>query len=123
MRLLIDTHILLWLNSGQENLTSDQMAVLSDPTNEVFVSAVTVWEIVVKRAKGLIRFDGRIESMVESQGFQHLPVSAAHAEGIAELPMYHRDPFDRMLIAQSRIEQMTLITSDAAIRKYPVVCL
>ncbi|MHB1021757.1 MAG: type II toxin-antitoxin system VapC family toxin [Acidobacteriaceae bacterium] len=123
MRLLIDTHILLWLNHGQENLSASQMAAISDSRNEVFVSAVSIWEIAVKRAKGLVRFEGRIQSVVDDLGFLHLPVSAIHAEEIAGLPMHHRDPFDRMLIAQSRMEQMTLVTSDATIRKYPVVCL
>ncbi len=98
-RLLLDTHVLVWWLSAVSRLTEGARAAISDPRNEVFVSAVTAWEISAKRAKGKMTVPDNLSATVEERGFTHLPLTFHHAEQAGVLPMHHRDPFDRFLIA------------------------
>ncbi len=89
----------------------------------MFASAASIWEIEIKRAQGKLEVPGTFISLVERSGFESLPISFEHAVGAGRLPPHHRDPFDRMLVAQARLESLTLATSDPAIRRYDVATL
>ena len=94
-RLLLDTHAFLWWVSEVSRLTAGARAAIADPRNDVFVSAVSGWEIAVKKAKGKLTAPDNLAAMVDTKGFTHLPLTYHHAEQAAVLPMHHRDPFDR----------------------------
>lgn len=119
-RLLLDTHALVWWLTDVERLPEPTRAAIADPWNDVLVSAVSGWEIAVKRARGFIRAPTDLTAAIEAKGFTHLPLTFGHAEQAAALPMHHRDPFDRFLIAQARMEGLTLVTRDERIHNYEV---
>ena len=119
-RLLLDTHTFLWALSNAAELTASARAAIVDPGNEVFVSAITGWEISVKRAKGKIRAPANLATLIVDRGFTHLPLTFHHAEQAGNLPMHHRDPFDRFLIAQAQAEGLVLVTRDARIPLYGI---
>jgi len=122
-RYLLDTHVLIWLDEGSARLPLSYRHALEDPDNEIYLSAVTAWEIQTKKVKGALAFAGSVAVHAERLGFLELPISIAHAEEAAELPPFHRDPFDRLLIAQARVEGLTMLSMDAAVRQYSVTCL
>ncbi len=122
-RLLLDTHALLWSLSNVTELTEIARAAITEPRNDVFVSAVTGWEIGAKRAKGTLNAPDKLAGLVVDRGFTHLPLTFQHAERASNLPMHHRDPFDRFLIAQAQVEGLTLVTRDARIPRYDVPTL
>ncbi len=117
-RFLLDTHVLLWWLADAPQLGSHCKESLQDSRNQVFVSAATTWEISIKRALGKLEAPEDMESIVEDEGFSKLPISLYHGQLAGSLPALHRDPFDRMLIAQSQAEGLILITSDDNIRQY-----
>ena len=110
MRVLIDTHIFLWWDQQLRRLSRPLRAAIEDETNEIVVSAATIWEIAIKRAIGKLRFDRPIVTAVLALGFEILPVAGAHAEHAGGLPTHHNDPFDRLIIAQAYLEGMLLGT-------------
>ena len=122
-RLLLDTHGLLWVAEGGWRLRTDTYDAVNDLSNEVFVSAVSIWEIAIKLASGRLSpapdLDKALEA-VERYGFTELNVNFRHAELAGNLPLHHRDPFDRMLIAQAQAEGLTLVTDDSLIARYDV---
>ena len=120
VRLLLDTHALVWWLTDVGRLPTPTRAAIADPWNDVLVSAVSGWEIAVKRDRGLLRAPTEMSAAIEAKGFTHLPLTFGHAEQAAALPMHHRDPFDRFLIAQARMEGLTLVTRDRRIRRYQV---
>lgn len=122
MNLLLDTHALLWWLAGTE---LDEVATdaIADPANLVYVSAASIWEISIKRALGKLTVDGSISAAATENGFTPLPVDAAHAEAVAQLPDLHRDPFDRMLVAQALHERLTIVSRDVAVAAYDVPVL
>ena len=119
-RLLLDTQALLLALADNPKLAPSARSAIADPANEVFVSAVSIWEIAIKRALGKLRAPGGIATLVEESGFQELVVTSFHAEQAGSLPMHHRDPFDRMLVAQAQAEGLTIVTSDRRIPQYGV---
>ncbi|MBA3411601.1 MAG: type II toxin-antitoxin system VapC family toxin [Geodermatophilaceae bacterium] len=122
MSLLLDTHAFLWwLNGGP--MQPAAMERISDPRVLVAVSAVSVWEIGIKRAIGKLRFDGSLASAVGQGGFDSLAISAEHAERAGDLPRHHRDPFDRMLVAQAQVENLTIVSRDEQFAAYDVSVL
>lgn len=123
MRLLIDTHILLWADERPGRIAPALLAAMREDRNEIAVSAATIWEIAIKRAIGKLRFDQPIVDTVLSLGFQILPVAGAHAEHVGSLPPHHNDPFDRLIIAQAQLEGMVLGTQDRLMRPYGVAML
>ncbi len=123
MRLLLDSHILLRLDHDPSLVPSTQQDVIADKANEVFVSAVTAWELGIKQRKGKLVLSTPVSEQRIRFGFLELPINFAHAEYAAGLPLLHGDPFDRMLVAQASAEGLTLVTADAAIREYAVACL
>jgi PIN domain nuclease of toxin-antitoxin system len=120
MRLLLDTHAFLWWDSKDALLPPPLRAAIASPQNQVFVSAVSVWEIAIKRALGKLIFGQGLVSAIEGHGFSGLPVTAEQAEWASSLPQLHRDPFDRLLVAQAQLEGMILVTVDAEILRYAV---
>lgn len=118
MRLLLDTHAFLWWRTDAPELNTATKEAIADETNEVFVSAAVAWEIVIKRALGRLTFPGRVGRIIDEEGFSHLEITTAHADEVAALPELHRNPFDRILVAQARVESLTLVTRDRSIRSY-----
>jgi PIN domain nuclease of toxin-antitoxin system len=119
MSLLLDTHIALWGITADPTLGEDFLDRLRhDP--DIFLSPVTLWEITIKQAAGKLDGPPNLAELVRDMGFRELPVSHAHAIAAGRLPALHRDPFDRMLIAQATTDGLTLVTRDADIRRYNV---
>ena len=122
MKLLLDTHVLLWWLADSARIEGEAATVI-EKAERVLVSAASVWEIEIKRAKGKLAAPDDLREQLASSGFGELGITAEHAEEAARLPEHHNDPFDRVLIAQSRIEGLTLVTSDEAILRYEVPLL
>lgn len=119
MNLLLDSHAVLWWLAGDPLLPAATEAI-ADPVNDVVVSAATIWEIAIKRSLGKLRFSGSIAGHVSDAGFRLIGMSADHAEAAAALAPHHRDPFDRILVAQAQHERLTLVTRDPAMAAYDV---
>jgi PIN domain nuclease of toxin-antitoxin system len=117
--LLLDTHVLLWWLAG-DPLADGAAARIADPTERVVVSTASIWEATIKRSLGKLRIDGSLAHHAADAGFELLPVLADHAEAAGGLPHHHRDPFDRMLVAQATAERLTVVTRDPAFRSYDV---
>jgi PIN domain nuclease of toxin-antitoxin system len=121
MRLLLDTPVFLWVTADPGRLAEGTRLALAVPENTVFVSAASVWEIAIKRALGRIDFPlEELAPILARAGFDPLPISVPHAIAAGGLPRHHADPFDRMLIAQARAENLTLVSEDAAFAAYEV---
>lgn len=124
MRVLVDTHCWLWQLGEPERLTAEARAVLSTRENDVFFSAASAWEIVIKHSVGRLSLPHApaeyIPSRLAALGNVSLPVAQAHVLRLAALPLHHKDPFDRILIAQALVEGLHLITADPAMRSYEV---
>lgn len=122
MRLLIDSHVALWWLGDNESLGMVARAQLTE-ADEVYFSVVTPWELGIKRALGKLEYpDGLVEALIAA-GFVALPIGPAHAELAPRLPAHHRDPFDRMLVAQAQRESLVLVTADRSIEPYDVELL
>jgi PIN domain nuclease of toxin-antitoxin system len=119
VRLLLDTHILLWALADDPALRPAWRATL-DEAESLYVSAATVWEIAIKRALGKLRVDGDPARAAREAGCIPLPITWEHGEAAGGLPLYHGDPFDRLLIAQGRLEGLTIMTADAMFARYDV---
>ncbi len=122
MKLLLDTHLLLWAAGQPERLSADARVLLEAPENELWFSAASVWEIAIKR--GLGREDFRVDMRLLRRGllengYRELPVGSEHAVALDSLPPIHKDPFDQLLIAQACVEGITLLTTDAVVAQYP----
>ena len=118
--LLLDTHALLWWVMDDARLGEAARARIADTRTRVHVSVASGWEIAIKRASGKLRAPSDVGTLIADEGFDRLSISFEHAERAAALPLLHRDPFDRMLIAQSRMEELDLVTVDSDIRRYDV---
>lgn len=116
MSLLLDTHVVLWWLTDDPTLAAELKDRL-DHEPDVYVSAATIWEVAIKQSLGKLKPDDLPERIRDS-GFRHLNITADHSIAAARLPLLHRDPFDRMLIAQARAEQLTLVTRDPEIARY-----
>ena len=119
MSLLLDTHVLLWWLDGSR-LTEAVVARIADRGELVFVSAASIWEAAVKASLGKLETPGALGTAAAEEGFEPLPITLDHAERAGSLPPHHRDPFDRMLVAQALTEGLTLVTHDPAFRPYGV---
>lgn len=123
MDLLLDTHVVIWWDSSDPQLSAACARAIADPANRVFVSAASVWEIAVKQRAGRLGFTGAPTQMIVRNGFLPLPISGDQAEAAAALPPIHSDPFDRILIAQALLRGVVLATADAMIKRYAVPVL
>ncbi|PZG09689.1 PIN domain nuclease [Micromonospora craterilacus] len=122
MTLLLDTHVVIWWLTDDPTLSSEIKDRL-DHEPDVYVSAATIWEIAIKQAIGKIKEPERLPELVRDSGFRSLPITPDHAIVAGQLPLMHRDPFDRMLVAQARCENLVLATRDPAIQRYDVPLL
>ncbi len=123
MKLLLDTHAALWFLSGDERLGEAARHHLTDDTNRVLLSAAVVWEIAMKRSLGRLEVPDEYLPLLLDAGVQALGVSLEHAAAVEHLPAHHRDPFDRMLVAQAAIEGAALVSRDDALRPYDVTLI
>lgn len=123
MRLLVDTHVLIWAVLADRALPERFRSALSDPAAEIHVSAVSVWEVAIKRALGKLAVPVDLFDQAAASGCVALPVTWTHARAVEALPFHHADPFDRMLIAQARIEGLTILTADREFAAYDVALL
>jgi PIN domain nuclease of toxin-antitoxin system len=122
MKLLLDTHLLLWAAGQPDRLPPAARGMLDDPGNELVFSAASLWEVAIKR--GLGREDFRVDPRLLRRGlldngYSELPVTSAHAVAVEGLPPHHRDPFDRLLVAQATVEGIALLTVDPQVAQYP----
>ena len=120
MRLLLDTHVLLWWLADDPRLDVDHRALITDASNSVFISAMTIAEIAIKTSLGKLDAPTDLLPTLETGGFDELPFESRHADLLRTLPWHHRDPFDRMLIVQAVVEQLTVLTSDPRFAAYGV---
>jgi PIN domain nuclease of toxin-antitoxin system len=120
LRLLLDTHTLLWAIQDDPQLDAEARRAITDPSNEVYVSSASVWEISIKRAQGRLETPDNLAAMIAQAEFAELAVSHVHGELAGALPLHHRDPFDRMLVAQAQAEDLVLVTRDPHITSYDV---
>ncbi len=129
-KILLDTHVLLWWldNEKHKQIGPTSKAQIEDTRNDVYISAASIWEISIKKSIGALVAPDDLDSIVEDKGFQKLPISLYHGEQAGNLPIHnhpqtgkpHKDPFDRMLIAQAQAEGMFIMTKDAAFSEYSV---
>ena len=118
--LLLDTHILLWWLEDNPLLNQKARTAIRNGRNLVFVSAATTWEASIKKALGKLKVPKDLDIIIKDERFLHLPISLYHGQIAGQLPSIHRDPFDRMLVAQAQAEDMVLVTGDKNIMKYDV---
>ena len=124
MKAILDTHIFLWWNMDDPQLSSTIRAIISDGRNELFLSAASAWEIAIKAARGRLNLPTKPRDYVSDRlvlhSLQPLPITLSHALQVYALPNHHRDPFDRLLVAQGQFENMPILTADPLIAKYDV---
>jgi PIN domain nuclease of toxin-antitoxin system len=120
MNLLLDTHVLLWWLDDPAQLSQAADVAIRDMANVVYVSAATAWEIVIKKALGKLDAPDNLDEVLHECRFTPMPITVAHALAVQSLPTYHRDPFDRILIAQANVEGMTIVTRDSKVLQYAV---
>jgi PIN domain nuclease of toxin-antitoxin system len=118
--LLLDTHVFIWWAGVDKRLSEVARATIANPENRVVVSAVTVWEISIKRAIGKLQFRHDTLHVLAQTGFESLYITPGHADAAGSLPLHHADPFDRLLVAQARLEQFVLVTQDRHLLPYGV---
>ena len=122
MKLLLDTHILLWAIAESRRLSRAARAFIGDPAHELAFSAVSLWEMAIKASLGRSDFRvdvGSVRKRLFDNGYSEIAATGAHAAALANLPLIHKDPFDRMLVAQATVEGLTLITGDPVVARYP----
>lgn len=121
---LLDTHALLWwMGSRTGRLSEQARAALTKGRHRLFLSAGAAWEMAIKKSLGRLSYPGNLDEVLDSQRIEVLPIKLSHALAVADLPSHHRDPFDRIQIAQARIEDLVLVTRDSNIAKYEVSIL
>lgn len=123
MKLLLDSQALVWSLQEPERLSTAAAAAIIKPANDVQVSIASLWELSIKQSIGKLTVAGDLREHIALQSFVELPVLGEHAVAVRDLPLHHRDPFDRMLIAQARCEGLTIVTSDSAFAAYDVALL
>jgi len=120
VRLLLDTHTFLWALGGVARLSRKTAALIRNPAHEVYLSAASLWEIGIKKACGKLTAPDHLAAAAAERGIVGLPITLAHAEVAGALPGHHRDPFDRMLVAQAQVEKLCIVTDDRRIALYDV---
>lgn len=123
MRVLLDTHAFLWFLAGDERLSRKALEAMSDENAELFVSAASVWEMAIKASLGRLHLPLPVADYVAEKihdGFQVMPIDWVHAAAVQKLPFHHRDPFDRLIIAQAQIEKLPLVSGDSTFQKYGI---
>ncbi|HXL09247.1 MAG TPA: type II toxin-antitoxin system VapC family toxin [Candidatus Bathyarchaeia archaeon] len=119
MRLLLDTHVLLWWLSDDRKLAKNARDIIANSNNDVLVSSASVWEVAIKAALGRLEVElDDLEDAIVRNGFRPLPIGFRHAVTVGRLPAVHRDPFDRMLVAQASVEELRLVSHDRVFERY-----
>ena len=121
MNVLLDTHVLIWWDEGRRLSAEARQAI--EVADAVYVSAASAWEVAIKTPLGRLRPTRTVEEAVSDSGFLELPVTFRHAEWVTGLPPHHRDPFDRMLVAQAAVQELTLVTRDPVFAQYGVALI
>lgn len=119
--ILLDTHIFIWAMEGSNKLTPTLKNRITNPLNKIFVSVASILEIVLKRKRGKIKLSFDIESSIKTAGFEIINIELTHVLAQEKLPLYHKDPFDRILIAQSIVENLSLVSKDSKIGRYKLI--
>jgi len=120
MNLLLDTHVLLWWLDDHPTLSKKAKAAIADGKNLIFISAAVIWEIRIKQALGKLEIPKNFRKVLDAQSFIMLDITVEHAHVVGDLPAHHRDPFDRMLVSQTKVEHLTLVTRDVHLKKYKI---
>jgi PIN domain nuclease of toxin-antitoxin system len=120
VRLLLDTHAALWLLADDPRLSKRAVTLVTDPRNDVILSAVVVWEVAIKRSLGKLDAPDGFADMLVDAGADPLPINLDHAHAVRELPWHHRDPFDRLLVAQAQHERVSILSGDERLAAYGV---
>lgn len=123
MNSLLDTHVLLWWLDDNPTLSKEARRIIANGEHLVFVSAATIWEIRIKEALGKLKIPGNFQAILRDQPFEMLDITTDHAHAIKGLPEHHKDPFDRMLVAQAKAEGLRLITRDSHLKKYAIAII
>jgi PIN domain nuclease of toxin-antitoxin system len=123
LRLLLDTHAALWLLSEDERMPTSARALVFDESVDCFLSAASVWEVAIKRSMGKLNAPANFHVLLEQHGVTSLPVYDSHAAAVADLPLHHRDPFDRMLVVQAQADGMPILSKDEILHAYDVTVL
>jgi PIN domain nuclease of toxin-antitoxin system len=118
VNLLLDTHVLIWWDEGRKLEADARLAI--EGADTVYVSAASAWEVAIKIGLGRLRPTRTVEQAASESGFLELPITFRHAEQVAKLPPHHRDPFDRLLIAQTTVEELSLATRNPVFQRYPI---
>lgn len=124
MKLLLDTHVFLWFVTNDRRLPSAWLSIIANGSNTVFLSMASLWEIAIKSNLGKLRLDMPFERLlqdhIEANGITILPITSSHLIEFERLPLHHRDPFDRLIVAQSIAEQIAILSVDEAFEQYPI---
>lgn len=123
MRLLLDSHVVVWALSMPKRLSARARQAIEDPENDVFVSVVSPWELAIKGPRQGLHLPDDLEAQLSRQHFEILPVLLRHTEPIESMPLHHRDPFDRMLVAQAIVDGLTIVTADRKLTSYQVALM
>jgi len=123
VNLLLDTHVLLWWLDDSPTLSEAARSAIADAGNLIILSAAVIWEIRIKQALGKLDVSSDFYAVIQQQGFEIIPITPDHAYAVGDLPMHHRDPFDRMLIAQAKAEGFAVMTHDAVFKRYPITVI
>jgi PIN domain nuclease of toxin-antitoxin system len=123
MKYLLDTHVFIWSLNGDPHLTSRTREIIRNTQNQVFISISSLWEIIIKASLNKLKFYTDLETILANLEFELLPIKVEHLLALLKLPFLHKDPFDRMLVAQAKVENCTLITDDQKIKRYDVPTL
>ncbi|EKD69969.1 MAG: hypothetical protein ACD_46C00686G0002 [uncultured bacterium] len=121
MHYLLDTHVVLWWLTEPEKIHTKAKKILCDRANEIFISSASFWEMAIKKSIGRITLPHNLLEAVAIEGFKILPINPEECIGVADLPMLHADPFDRILVMQAKLYDLVIITRDIKLTEYPVI--
>lgn len=123
MQYLLDTHVILWWLTTPKKISSKAQKIIRDKENSIFISSISFWEMAIKKGLGRLTLPYNLIETVAAENFKILPIQAEECLGVADLPLLHSDPFDRLLIIQAKLHDLVIITNDSKIAEYPVVTL
>lgn len=121
MQYLIDTHVILWWFTSPEKIKNKAQKIIQDKSNRIFISSASFWEMAIKKSLGRLTLPHNLLEAVASENFKILPIMPEDGLGVADLPLLHSDPFDRILVIQAKLNDLIIITSDSKISEYPVI--
>ena len=123
MKYLLDTHVILWWFTEPTKISKPAHQIIMNKSNDIFISSASFWEMAIKKSIGKLTLPQNLLETATAEGFKFLPITPAEGLGVADLPLIHADPFDRLLIIQAKFNDLIVITNDKKIMNYPVVCL